>query len=134
MGSGVVISPNITLTLSQVPVERAGSAGGVLQTGQRIGSAVGIAAVGSLFFNRLVSSHGDWQQAIVSALRLCDVIVALALVVALADLRVGQTPIGEVGPFGPTRHWCDRADPDPRRRPPDRREHLTGDVTVQAAS
>ena len=89
IGSGIVISPNITLTLSQVPVERAGSAGGVLQTGQRIGSAVGIAAVGSLFFNRLAGSHGDWQQAISGALRLCDVLVALALVVALADLRWG---------------------------------------------
>ena len=89
LGSGVVISPNITLTLAQVPVARAGSAGGVLQTGQRIGSAVGIAAVGSLFFNRLASSHGDWQQAIASALRLCDVVVALALVVALVDLRWG---------------------------------------------
>ena len=89
IGSGIVISPNITLTLSQVPVERAGSAGGVLQTGQRLGSAVGIAAVGSLFFNRLATSHGDWQQAISGALRLCDVLVALALVVALADLRWG---------------------------------------------
>jgi EmrB/QacA subfamily drug resistance transporter len=90
LGSGVVISPNITLTLSEVPVQRAGSAGGVLQTGQRIGSAVGIAVVGSLFFNRLASSHGDWQQAIGSALRLCDVLVALALVVALTDLRWGR--------------------------------------------
>ena len=30
---------DIALTLSQVPVERDGSADGVLQTGQRIGSA-----------------------------------------------------------------------------------------------
>jgi EmrB/QacA subfamily drug resistance transporter len=90
LGSGVVISPNITLTLSKVPVQRAGSAGGVLQTGQRLGSAVGIAAVGSLFFNRLATSHGDWQRAIASALRLCDVLIALALVVALADLRWGE--------------------------------------------
>jgi EmrB/QacA subfamily drug resistance transporter len=89
LGSGVVISPNITLTLQEVPVVRAGSAGGVLQTGQRIGSAVGIAAVGSLFFNRLANTRGDWQQAVTSALRLCDVLVALALVVALADLRWG---------------------------------------------
>jgi len=87
LGSGLVISPNITLTLHEVPVERAGSASGVLQTGQRLGGAVGIAAVGSLFFNRLANSHGDWGQAVTAALRLCDVIVFLALVVALADLR-----------------------------------------------
>jgi EmrB/QacA subfamily drug resistance transporter len=87
LGSGVVISPNITLTLQEVPVARAGSASGVLQTGQRLGAAVGIAAVGSLFFNRLATTHGDWEQAVTTALRLCDVLIGLAFVVALADLR-----------------------------------------------
>ena len=33
IGSGLVISPNITLTVARVPVERAGTAGGLLQTG-----------------------------------------------------------------------------------------------------
>ena len=33
LGSGLVISPNQTITLAQVPVEQAGAAGGVLQTG-----------------------------------------------------------------------------------------------------
>jgi predicted MFS family arabinose efflux permease len=44
IGSGLVISPNQTLTLVEVPKERGGSAGAVLQTGQRIGTAIGIAA------------------------------------------------------------------------------------------
>jgi EmrB/QacA subfamily drug resistance transporter len=87
VGSGFVISPNITLTLSQVPVARAGSAGGVLQTGQRIGAAIGIAAVGSLLFSQLASSRGDWAHATSVALRLCVVVVVLSLVVALVDLR-----------------------------------------------
>jgi EmrB/QacA subfamily drug resistance transporter len=101
IGSGVVISPNITLTLSQVPVARAGSAGGVLQTGQRVGAAIGIAAVGSLFFNRLASSGGDWEQAVIAALRLCDVIVAVALAVALLDLRYGEREAaGSAAPAG----------------------------------
>jgi hypothetical protein len=55
-GNGLVISPNQTLTLAEVPVRRGGSAAGVLQTGQRLGSAVGIAAVGSVFFARLASA------------------------------------------------------------------------------
>ncbi len=87
VGSGFVISPNITLTLSQVPVERAGSAGGVLQTGQRLGAAVGIAAVGSVLFSQLTSSGGDWGQAASVSLRLCVVVVLLSLVVAVVDLR-----------------------------------------------
>ena len=97
IGSGVVISPNITLTLSEVPVEVAGSAGGVLQTGQRIGAAVGIAAVGSLMFSQLASSHGDWSHATTAALRLCVVVVTLALVVALVDLRSNARSLRATG-------------------------------------
>ena len=90
IGSGLVISPNITLTLSQVPVERAGSAGGVLQTGQRIGAAVGIAVVGAVLFSTLASSRGDWDAAVRDALWVSVAVVAVALVLALADLRTGS--------------------------------------------
>ncbi len=62
IGSGLVISPNVTLTLSEVPVARAGSAGGVLQTGQRIGAAAGIAATGSVFFGALAATGGDFAD------------------------------------------------------------------------
>jgi MFS family permease len=87
LGSGLVISPNQTLTLSQVPVERGGSASGVLQTGQRIGTATGIAAVGALFFAGLARYHGSWGLAFRGALWLTIAFVVVALAVALADLR-----------------------------------------------
>jgi len=45
VGSGATISPNITLTLASVPPRMGGAAGGALQTGQRIGSAVGAAVL-----------------------------------------------------------------------------------------
>lgn len=90
LGSGVVISPNMTLTLSEVPVARAGSGGGVLQTAQRIGSSVGIAAVGSLLFSRVVATRGDWTAATSAALWLCSTLVSLALVLALVDLRLSS--------------------------------------------
>lgn len=86
IGSGLVISPNVTLTLSEVPLPRAGSAGGMLQTGQRIGAAVGIAAVGSLFFARLAAARGNWDGAVRDALWLCSATVAVALVLAVADV------------------------------------------------
>lgn len=89
LGGGLVISPNLTLTLSQVPVERAGSAGGVLQTGQRIGSAAGIAVTGMVFYSQLASSHGDFASAfrhgIISITAF--VVAALALVLAGAFTR-----------------------------------------------
>lgn len=53
IGSGLVISPNQAITLSEVPPEGGGSAAGVLQTGQRLGSAIGIATAGSTFFGAL---------------------------------------------------------------------------------
>ncbi|MEH0985196.1 MFS transporter [Micromonospora sp. CPCC 205556] len=86
LGSGLVITPNQTLTLAQVPVPQAGSAAGMLQTGQRIGSAAGIAAVGSLFFSSLASSGGQWSAAFRHSLLLAGGIIALALVAAVVDI------------------------------------------------
>lgn len=85
IGSGLVISPNQTITLSQVPVERAGSAGAVLQTGQRIGTAIGIAAVGAVFFNRLDHHSGDWSAAFRTSLWVTIGFVLVALVAAAFD-------------------------------------------------
>jgi EmrB/QacA subfamily drug resistance transporter len=88
LGSGAAISPNVTLTLSEVPVEQAGTAGGVLQTFQRIGAAVGIATVGTIFFRHVGASGGrpDWTGALVVALLVCAAGVALAFVVAVVDV------------------------------------------------
>ncbi|MGS2646151.1 MFS transporter [Streptosporangium sp. G12] len=86
LGSGLVISPNQTLTLSEVPVAGAGSAGGVLQTGQRIGTAVGIAAIGSVFFAEVASSHGDYATAFRHSLLVTIAFVLVALVVAVTDV------------------------------------------------
>ncbi|WP_041832359.1 MFS transporter [Actinoplanes sp. N902-109] len=90
IGSGLVISPNQNLTLSEVPVRRAGSAGAVLQTGQRIGTALGIAVVGSVFFNRLAANGGHWSLAFRTALLITLAFVAVALVSALSDVIAGR--------------------------------------------
>jgi EmrB/QacA subfamily drug resistance transporter len=89
LGGGLVISPNQTLSLSEVPVARAGSAGGVLQTAQRIGSAAGIAVTGSVFYGHLRTSHGDFAAAFRAGLMVIVAFVGAALVLALAD-AVGQ--------------------------------------------
>ncbi|KOX05434.1 MFS transporter [Micromonospora profundi] len=86
IGSGLVIAPNQTLTLAQVPVPQAGSGAGMLQTGQRIGAAAGIAAVGSMFFSSLADSRGNWTTAFEMSLLLATGIIALALVAALIDI------------------------------------------------
>ncbi|GAB3182916.1 EmrB/QacA subfamily drug resistance transporter [Micromonospora palomenae] len=90
LGSGLVITPNQTLTLAQVPVPQAGSAAGMLQTGQRIGSAAGIAAVGAMFFSSLASTGGDWAAAFRHSLLLAVGVVVLALVAAGVDIWLGH--------------------------------------------
>ncbi|GIF14174.1 MFS transporter [Actinoplanes teichomyceticus] len=90
LGSGLVISPNQTLTLSEVPVRRAGSAAATLQTGQRIGAAVGIAGVGAVFFNRLAHHGGDWGLAFRTSLSMTIAFVVAALLAATADVLAGR--------------------------------------------
>lgn len=83
VGSGLVISPNQTLTLVEVPVERGGSAGGVLQTGQRMGTSLGIAIVGALYF---AGSHSDPITAVANGLWATIVLTAVSLIVGIFDL------------------------------------------------
>ena len=90
IGSGLVITPNVTLTLHDVPVRRAGTAGGVLQTGQRIGSAAGIAMTGSVFYAQVRSSAGDWALAFRHGLWVITAFTAAALALGVIDLVIGR--------------------------------------------
>jgi EmrB/QacA subfamily drug resistance transporter len=91
LGGGAVISPNQTLMLEDVPVASGGLAGSIAQVGQRIGTAMGLAAVLSVYFG-VVSRQGpeltgsyvsgfSWGMMVVASF------VTLALVFALLDLR-----------------------------------------------
>jgi EmrB/QacA subfamily drug resistance transporter len=84
IGSGLVIAPNQTLALEEVPAAEGGTAAGVLQTGQRVGSAIGISAVGAVFFGRL--GGGDWDTAISAGLVVTVGLVGLALLLGIVDL------------------------------------------------
>jgi EmrB/QacA subfamily drug resistance transporter len=90
LGSGLVIAPNQALTLSEVPVRRAGTAGGLLQVGQRIGAAVGVAAVGSVFFARIAATRGDFAGGFEHGMVVASCFVVAALVVAVADVVVNR--------------------------------------------
>jgi len=83
LGSGAVVSPNQVLTLSQIPVSIGGVAGGVLQTGQRIGSAVGVAVTLSIFF--LGRTTREPATAAANALLISLSMTMLALGVAVID-------------------------------------------------
>ncbi|GAA1815040.1 DHA2 family efflux MFS transporter permease subunit [Actinomadura chokoriensis] len=90
LGSGLVIAPNQTLTLSEVHYTEGGSAAGVLQTGQRVGTAMGIAAVGAVFFAAVAGTRGDWATAFRHGLIVILGFVLAALAAAVADLAAGR--------------------------------------------
>ncbi len=99
LGSGLVITPNQTLTLSQVPVKRAGVAGGVLQTGQRIGSAAGIAVTSSVFYGALMRGRNpDWSLALERGLVVIGAFVGVSFVLALVDAIGGRRAVGRGRP------------------------------------
>ncbi len=88
-GGGAVISPNQTLTLADVPVDEGGLAGSIGQLGQRIGTAVGLAAATAAFYAvvstergaEIVGYHDAYRAAVLVVLGF----IALALLAAIAD-------------------------------------------------
>jgi MFS family permease len=86
LGSGLVIAPNETLTLADIPPRRTGSAAGVLQTGQRLGSSLGIALVSSVFYNSFAPFPHQAAHALDAGLSIATGFVLLTLIPALADL------------------------------------------------
>nr|WP_259356749.1 MFS transporter [Brevibacterium sediminis] len=84
---GMVISPNQTLTLQEVPLRYAGSSGGVLQTGQRIGTSMGLAIMTALAFS--ITAVSNWHWGMMGAFVAIAVIVVLAGIVGLIEVRRG---------------------------------------------
>jgi EmrB/QacA subfamily drug resistance transporter len=58
-GNGLFIAPNAQFIVATVERKEAGSASGVISAMQRVGSAIGIAVVGSVFFGSLVVGQGS---------------------------------------------------------------------------
>jgi hypothetical protein len=50
LGGGSVITPNQALSLAEVDVRGGSTAGGMLQTSQRIGNALGAAVISAVFY------------------------------------------------------------------------------------
>lgn len=86
ISQGFTVSPNQTLTLAAVDPRYGGVAGGILQTGQRIGQAVGTAIIPGILFT-LTEQTDSWITAFIAALTVIAVFVALAIAVSVVDRR-----------------------------------------------
>jgi MFS family permease len=95
-GGGAVISPNQTLMLEDIPVSQGGLAGSLAQVGQRIGTAIGLAAALSTFFFVLaeeatLTQSARYHDAFAVAALVVVGLVSVALVFALMDSRVRKS-------------------------------------------
>jgi EmrB/QacA subfamily drug resistance transporter len=67
IGSGLFIAPNAQFIVATVDRAEAGAASGVIGTAQRIGSAIGIAVIGSVFFGNLPTDFGPTSDQVAQA-------------------------------------------------------------------
>jgi EmrB/QacA subfamily drug resistance transporter len=99
LGNGIVVAPNQDFVLARVPSQDAGTAGAILGTAQRVGSAVGVAVIGTVLFGSLHVHPGPDAVAVAFShaaqvallANVGFVVVALILVLALPR----QTPSRE---------------------------------------
>src|SRR5262249_45121040 len=54
-GLGLLVVPLVNVVLAAVPADEAGEASGVFSTSQQLGGALGVAILGTIFFDRLGS-------------------------------------------------------------------------------
>ena len=85
LGSGLVTSPNTTMTLQSIPAGMAGAASGAVQTAQRLGAATGTAVLATVF-HHAVTSGGGYPTAVSDALSCAAGSMLLALLVSVGEL------------------------------------------------
>ena len=94
MGGGSVITPNQALSLAEVDVRGGSTAGGMLQTSQRIGNAVGAAVISAVFWSAASAAPSGgaaraehFGRAYSSSLTVSVAFALAALVLAIRDVR-----------------------------------------------
>ncbi len=108
LGGGAVITPNQALSLARVDARGGSTAGGMLQTAQRIGSATGAAVLSAVFYAGLRSGGGSdgtgagtrdtYSGAFAIAAGGTVALALLALVVAVVDARAENAARAGGGP------------------------------------
>lgn len=85
LAQGLVITPNQTLTLADIPLNYAGSSAAVMQTGQRFGTSIGITTITAAVFLSLTVA--SWSAAVIVGFGLIGLVMLIALGVAIRDLQ-----------------------------------------------
>ena len=96
LSAGLVFMPVTATALSDVEPEHAGAASGLLQTTQQLGSAVGVAAIVSVYAAGAVP--GQFVPGVRAAFLTSATFTGVAFVVALAALRTARVPAAAPAP------------------------------------
>ena len=101
-GIGIVMAPMTSAVMASAPVEKAGSASGVLSTMRQLGSVLGIAVMGAVLQNRAVaylaqaaSDKLDAVPSVPAAVKQQIVDAATAAVTNMGEMRAGGGSMGE---------------------------------------
>jgi EmrB/QacA subfamily drug resistance transporter len=90
-GFGLMVAPIGMFTIAEVPVEQAGSASGLFNTTTQLANAIGIALLGTLFFE-VVSRQRSALPAELFGPAFQVVLVAVAVLMAVAALAASALP------------------------------------------
>jgi EmrB/QacA subfamily drug resistance transporter len=100
LGGGAVVTPNQALSLAEVDVRGGSTAGGMLQTSQRIGNAIGAAVMTAVFYASATGAAAGgparqehYGHAYAMALTFSVVLAVAALAVAIRDVRRRPPPV-----------------------------------------
>jgi predicted MFS family arabinose efflux permease len=108
LGMGAAVAPLFQTVLSTVPARDAGSGSGALQSFQQIGSALGIAVTGQIFFSALrdrLASGGAAHPAFVDSMSAALIYELAAFAVVIVLLFFFRPPVQHQG----SRHGSSQA-------------------------
>jgi EmrB/QacA subfamily drug resistance transporter len=94
VGLGLVVAPMFDIILASVTDTETGSASGVLNAGQQLASSIGVAVLGTIFFDTVV--HGDFHKGLSRTLLVQVAMMAGLLVLSPLLPRFAREPAPEV--------------------------------------
>ncbi len=90
VGNGLTIGPNLTVTLAAADRSRPGAAAALLQTGQRLGSALGTAGAAALLYAHGTATASGTRGALVLCATLVGGAAVVATITAVREPRPGR--------------------------------------------
>jgi EmrB/QacA subfamily drug resistance transporter len=98
LGFGLIVAPMFDIILASVTDSETGSASGVLNAGQQLASSIGVAVLGTVFFDTI--SGGDFHEGLSRTLIVQIGIMAALLILSPLLPRFAREPEAMVAPTG----------------------------------